>query len=205
MRKPKIIILCGVPGTGKTTLAIKLASLMGIDQIVSTDILRESLRSIYNKEIAPLLFSTTHESWKFFGEKTEDNIIQGITAHSRILYKSIIYLIKQSEKEGRDIILEGVHLIPEITEYIKSENLDVHYFLLHINEKEEHFKRFDTKNAKRFFHEAWYSNFETISFINNWLIKESSKRNLHIMENRTMTSTINEILGKMKNEILSFQ
>ena len=40
----------GAPGTGKTTLAIRLAASYNIDQLVSTDILRTILRGVCDKK-----------------------------------------------------------------------------------------------------------------------------------------------------------
>ena len=200
----KVILICGVPGTGKSTIALKLADTFGIDQIASTDILREIMRSLIKKEKMPILFSTTHEAWKHIGEKNNENIIKGVICHARLIYPQIIHLIKQAEKEGRDIILEGVHLIPEIFDKIKnSTSQEVHYFLLHLKDKKEHFKRFDYKNEKRtIFHYTWYSNFENMKLIDNWLRNEAAKRGLNIIENNNLPETIKKSASILKNEIL---
>jgi len=197
----KIILICGSPGTGKTTLAIKLASFLGIDQVVSTDIVRETLRSLSSKEKSPTLFSTTHESWKFLGEKTQENLSKGSRIHSKVIFNQVVHLINKSEKEGRSMILEGVHLIPEILDYLKLNNSDIFYFYLYIKEKEEHLKRFDLKNKKRsIFHEKWYSNYEDIKIIEENNLEEAKKRALKVIENSSFKETWSQIITQLKNK-----
>lgn len=56
--KTKLILLGGVPGTGKTTLAYKLALALKIDKVISIDILKAMLKT--SKEpLSDYLLTTT--------------------------------------------------------------------------------------------------------------------------------------------------
>jgi len=63
------------------------------------------------------------------------------------------------------------------------------------------------KNTQRTkFHKTWYTNFDTISLINGWLMKEAQNKNALIIENKEISKTlaiISERLKTKENEILS--
>ena len=201
--KNKLILICGVPGTGKTTLASHLSKLFEIDQVISTDFIREVSKSMSTPEQNPFLFSVTHEAWKYFGEKTQKNIILGAVSHAESIFSQIIYLINKSKQEGRDLIIEGVHLMPQILDYIPKENSEIIYIYLYLEDKNEHFSRFDSKNKKRkIFHDAWYSNYETIKIIDNYNLFNSKSRNLFTLENSDLNTSIIKIFNRLNNEIL---
>ena len=44
-RKPKLLLLAGVNGVGKTTLSMSIANFYKIKRVISTDLIREVLRS----------------------------------------------------------------------------------------------------------------------------------------------------------------
>jgi 2-phosphoglycerate kinase len=152
----------------------------------------------------PFLFSVTHESWKLFGDKTPENIIRGSLMHARSIFPQLKYLIKKSENEGRDLIIEGVHLIPEFISFLKDVDMDIRYYYLYLDKREEHIRRFDLKNHKRrFFHTKWYDNYDTIKIIDAFNVKEAISRNLSLLENNNLDSSLSIISSGVKNEILS--
>lgn len=172
----KAILICGIPGTGKTTLSTNLAKLLNIDQVISTDFIREIKRSLIKKEYNLILFSVTHNSWKLFGDKTNENILCGAKEHARAIFPEIIHLIKNSQKEGRDIIIEGVHLIPEILDTLKEIKMKIVYIYLYVEDKEEHFKRFALKNELREVkNQSWYENYPVMKLIEENNIFEAKK------------------------------
>jgi len=202
--KNKLILISGVPGVGKTTLAFKVANYLNIDQVISTDFIREISKSVLLENSNPFLFSVTHESWKILGNKTSENIIRGSLMHARSIFPQLLYLIKKSENEGRDLIIEGVHLIPEFISYLKDVDMDITYCYLYLEKREEHIRRFDLKNNKRkFFHTKWYDNYDTIKIIDSFNLKEARLRDLSVLENNDLDFSLKMISSGVKNELFS--
>jgi 2-phosphoglycerate kinase len=190
----KAILISGCPGTGKTTTAIKLANFLGIDQLVSTDIIRSVLRSS-NKEENPFLYSVTHEAWKYLGEKNSDNIWNGFLEHCRPLYPSMNYLIQKSFSEGRDLILEGAHITPEFIRAV-SPKYRTYSFLLTVKEDTSLLKRFDYKNNSRtILYDGWKQNFDIIRAIESRVLMDCCFD--RVLENSNIDNTLNEIVNSL--------
>src|SRR5687768_3499078 len=52
---PFIVLIGGTTGTGKSTIATQLAARLGITRIISTDAIREVMRSMFSERIMPAL------------------------------------------------------------------------------------------------------------------------------------------------------
>lgn len=200
INRTKIIIISGVPGTGKSTIAINLAQTLHYDQLISTDIIREVLKSKSRQKCQPILFSTTHEAWQFFGNYSSTNVIKGYRYHSSLLFKTLNKLIKNNIKNGCHTILEGSHLLPEFLDYLNKLNADIYYFLLSPPSYKELERRFENKNkirTKEYL--MWKRNIKTIKTINGWLKKEVKKTNLHLIVNKKINNTVSQILKVINN------
>ena len=194
------IFISGVPGTGKTTLAMKLAQELGIDQVVSTDTVRAVLRSVGDENKNPVLFSVSHDSWKYFGEKNAQNIWKGFTAHSKLLFPVMVYMLKKSFEEGRSIIFEGVHITPEFIQGLDFPNL--FSFFIIVSEDSILKDRYSMKNSFRSIpHKGWEKNFDVIRFIESKIL-EDKKCFTRVLENKEIFDSTNKIL-EVINEVLS--
>lgn len=68
-RQSVCVLLCGTSGTGKSTLASLTAQRLGISTVVSTDSIRNMLRSFGNEERHPLLWVSTYEVGAYLAAK----------------------------------------------------------------------------------------------------------------------------------------
>ncbi|MBM3233724.1 hypothetical protein FJZ19_01380 [Candidatus Pacearchaeota archaeon] len=197
----KIILIGGVPGTGKSTLATELAKSFGIEHVIHTDIIRDVMRSYEDKTKNPLLFDVSHKCWKYFGELNNCNVIKGFFEHTFLMKSIIKKLIFNNIKAGTSAVIEGVHITPFLALEIP-KNIPI--FILSINNKNEHFKMFDNKNNRRTIkNEEWYENYNNISLIQDKISllaeKLSPNFNVHLIENKSFDKTLDEINFILKN------
>jgi 2-phosphoglycerate kinase len=104
--RPRLLLIAGATGTGKSTASIKIAQREGFQRIVSTDNIREVLRSVDADESNRAL----HRSSYSLGETKEP--VQDWLDTCQVLEDAILATIAKSRREGFDLVIEGVHIVP---------------------------------------------------------------------------------------------
>ncbi len=102
---PRLLIITGTSGVGKSTMSAKLAASSGFSKTAATDTVREVLRTQFSISEHPALHrssfedagGTAVEDWM----ETVDVVSEGVQA-----------VIDRARKKGLDILLEGVHFFP---------------------------------------------------------------------------------------------
>jgi len=107
---PRLLLISGATGTGKTTLAKAIAHEANFARIVSTDTIREVMRiSEINGEQTGLR-SALHRSSYSRGE-IGDPITDWIDT-AEAVGAGIEAIVDKARREGVDLIVEGVHIVP---------------------------------------------------------------------------------------------
>nr|XP_024393745.1 P-loop NTPase domain-containing protein LPA1 homolog isoform X3 [Physcomitrium patens] len=115
-RTPLIIIVCGTACVGKSTLATQLAQRLNLPNVLQTDMVYELLRtSTDSLNIAPL--SSTPLWARDFASSEE--LIREFCRECRIVRKGLDGDLKKAMKDGKPVIIEGLHLDPSI--YLMNE------------------------------------------------------------------------------------
>lgn len=166
-RKPKLLLLAGVNGVGKTTLSMLIANHYKIKRVISTDLIREVLRSHIDLLECPELHRSSFSTGK------HNHPISDWEDSSKVLENGIFSIINKSRREGVDLIIEGVHLKPN-NEIIRQweENGGIALgVILHIKEEESHEKmiisreKYTWRNTERYL-----SSFEKIRDIQEGIL-----------------------------------
>ena len=121
-RPPRLLIIAGATGTGKSTVAMKLGAKSNFARLLSTDAIREVLRAADDNSDDPAL----HRSSFSIGE-SNDAVIDWIET-CRAVERGIEATINRALREGIDLLLEGVHIIPSdrlIRDWIDSGGIAV--------------------------------------------------------------------------------
>ncbi len=105
MVRPRLLVITGTSGVGKSTLTAKLASSLGFGKVAATDTVREVLRTQLAKNEEPALHRSSFESAG--GTAVED-------WHETVgvLEEGVSAVIERALGKGSDVLVEGVHIIP---------------------------------------------------------------------------------------------
>lgn len=160
----KIILLGGVPGTGKTTIAYELALKIKVDKVISIDCIKQILKQFISKDKEPYLYTTTHESYLI----ENIGVIEGYLQHSNVL-NSYMYEIAKNFDDNI-LIIEGATVNKELEKYLRKKQYDVVYFNINVPKKEliERYKK--KENIRK---GKWIKNIEIIEEIANYLRKNA--------------------------------
>jgi len=106
-RVPFVILVCGTACVGKSTIATQLAQRLNLPNVLQTDMVYELLRTSTD---APL---TSTPVWARDFSSSEE-LVTEFCRECRIVRKGLAGDLKKAMKDGKPIIIEGVHLDPSI-------------------------------------------------------------------------------------------
>ncbi len=117
---PLIILIGGVPGSGKSTIATELASRLSIVRTQSTDMLREVMRALIPKRVSPSLHESSFNAGKaqfrssIRKTKNLDTLLSGYQMQSDMVAVACEAVLNRAVNERVSLILEGVHMRPDL-------------------------------------------------------------------------------------------
>ena len=106
--RPVVIVLTGAPGVGKSTLATPLAVRLEINRIVTTDAIREVLRTVVPQTVLPELHMSTFE----LIERDRPDPFAKFDRQCHAVSNAMAAVASRLATEHRSMIVEGVHLTP---------------------------------------------------------------------------------------------
>ena len=116
--RPLVIAFGGAPGVGKSTLATRLAVRLGITRVVTTDTIREVLRTVIPPTVLPELHLSTFESPKGMSERAQ---LGSFERQAHAVGAATASVATRLITEKRSSIVEGVHMLPgQITDAVGS-------------------------------------------------------------------------------------
>ena len=102
---PRLVLISGATGVGKTTLAKAIAHEMGLARIASSDTIREVMRATASSSDPALNRSS-------YGRGDVGDAGTDWEDAARAVEPGIDAVVERARQQGVDLVLEGVHIIP---------------------------------------------------------------------------------------------
>ncbi len=141
-----IYFLGGPPRVGKSIIAKTITSKYRIN-VVSTDSLGAVLENVVDPEREPGLFIVN----RFNEMRVEDRIdlmvnntterINYQIEENRAVWKAVVPYVQRERDEGRDVVVEGVAILPELVNQLENVDFRVIFIGNQGNEHKENIKR----------------------------------------------------------------
>jgi len=106
MSKPRLLVITGSSGVGKSTLSARAAASLGFSKSASTDTIREALRTQFDADELPALHRSSFESAGSGGVEDWHETV-------KVLSEGVTAVVRRACMKGSAHLLEGVHLIPD--------------------------------------------------------------------------------------------
>ena len=108
VHRPVVLSMCGAPGVGKSTISTRLAVRLEITRIVTTDTIREVLRTVIPQAVLPELHASSFELVDLDAALP----FSGYERQNRAVSAAISAVVTRLCVEQRSSVVEGVHVAP---------------------------------------------------------------------------------------------
>jgi 2-phosphoglycerate kinase len=183
--QPLVVMIAGVTGVGKSTVATQLAGRLGITRVIATDQLRQVVRAFFSHDFMP---SVHHSSFNVadalsaYGND-DSGTVAGFLRQAHDLAPGIDAVVQRAISEGTPIVLEGVHLLPEIPDpELRKQAIDVRV-LLAAQDEQEHRAHFYIRGAQTpRAPERYLEGFQRIRVLQDYLIERAEREGIPIID-----------------------
>ncbi len=133
MSRPRLLVIAGSSGVGKSTISARAAVSLGLSKSASTDTIREALRTQFSSEQVPALHRSSFEP-------AGNGTIEDWHATVVVLSEAIRAVVNRAISKRSDLLLEGVHIIPDsgILEGWRESGGVASGVLLHVEDEDTH-------------------------------------------------------------------
>ena len=202
--RPLLLLIGGATGSGKSTIATEIAHNLDIVRTQSTDMLREVMRIMIPQGLLPILHVSSFKAWETLprvrnlkGPPSDTLLIDGYSMQSRLLATSCEAVINRALKERVSLILEGVHVEPNLLQKIPASGDAVVVMIMLAVMKQEQLKRqivgrgvrAPVRRAKRYL-----KHFPEIWSIQSNLLAEADRCQVPIVVNNNKELAIGKIM-----------
>jgi 2-phosphoglycerate kinase len=204
---PLIILIGGATGVGKSTIATQLATRLGITRVVSTDAVREVLRSSFTKEMFPTLYESSFNADKAVRQPiphSGDRLIIGFREQAAAVSVGAQSLIDRAIAENTDMILEGAHLVPGFLEKVDSDDAVIVPLLVTIDDEDlhrGHFYRRDRDTGTRA-SERYLKAFKKIRKIQKYMVSSALMRGVPTISHYDLDASLTQIIDHVLTKAL---
>lgn len=204
--RPIVVLVGGTTGVGKSTVASEVAHRLGITHIVPTDALREVMRAVLSQDLVPSLHESSFMAWKTIDQAFEkDPLIAGFIEQVKIVSVGIRAVIDRAIREGLNVVIEGVHVVPGYLNTPICNRAFVIPLLITVDDEELHRSHFYIRELQSEGgrpYERYKSNFELIRKIGDFVNELAKDRNIPIISSHSLDITITSALEEVLFQVL---
>jgi len=211
--RPLVLLIGGVSGCGKSTIATELAHRLDIVRTQSTDMLREVMRMMIPKRLVPVLHTSSFVAWQMLPlpdeaedveVEPEEHLAQGYRSQVELVSVACEGAIQRALQERVSLILEGVHIHPSLLEKI-SHRTDAVIVLIMLGVLKHSELRSRIKGRRE---EApdrrskrYLAHFDNICRLQSFLLSEADKAEATIIPNDDKEVTVQEIMRTIMDQL----
>src|SRR5450759_5214432 len=138
LEKPIIILIGGATGVGKSTLATQVAHRLGITRVISTDMVRQTMRAFFAPELMPAIHTSSFDAASAVrvpAPRETDLSKVGFMEQTKAVSVGIEAIVARGIDEAQRMVIEGVHIVPGFLERSRWREALVLEFVLAVQDK----------------------------------------------------------------------
>ncbi|MDP9455105.1 MAG: 2-phosphoglycerate kinase [Actinobacteria bacterium] len=205
--EPVVVLIGGATGVGTSTLAADVARRLNIQSVIGTDSIREVLRRAISPDLLPILhkssFEITAEDIRVPVED-EETVLFGFRAQSSQVSVGVEAIVERGLKEGTNLVVEGVHLAPEIIMQRYKDHPNVCCLVVHLSDEDAHRDRFYIRalgTSMRRPAEEYIAHFKQIRKIHDYIKESAAHAGTYTIENLSIEATSDAAVAFVANRV----
>jgi 2-phosphoglycerate kinase len=205
--EPIVVLIGGATGVGTSTLAADVARRLNIQSVIGTDSIREVLRRAISPDLLPILHKSTYEikreDLRVPVEETE-TVLFGFRQQAAQVAVGVEALVDRGLKEGTNLVIEGVHLVPEIILGRYRCHPNVCPMVVYLSDEHVHRSRFYIRalgTAMRRPAEEYIVYFKEIRQIHDYIVESADRAGVQKVENLSIENTSDAAVEIVTNRV----
>jgi 2-phosphoglycerate kinase len=194
--RPLVVLLGGVTGVGKSTVATQLGNRLGITRVIATDQVRQVVRAFFSHEFMPAVHHSSFNVARALS-KTGDGraTVDGFLRQVADIAPGIDALVDRAVSEGGRIVIEGVHLLPDVPSPRVREDAVTVQALLAVRDEESHRAHFYMRalQAPRP-PERYLEAFDRIRTLQDYLIERAKAAGIPTVDEGGLEATLKRVM-----------
>jgi len=175
--------------------------------VIGTDSIREVLRRAISPDLLPVLHKSSFEiKPKDIRMPVDDGeiVLFGYRAQASQVSVGVEAIVERGLKEGTNLIIEGVHLAPEIILNRFKDHPNVCSLVVYLSDEEAHRSRFHVRalgTSMRRPAEEYIAHFREIRKIHDYLLESAGRSGVYTIENLSIESTSDAAVAFVANRV----
>jgi len=205
--EPVVVLIGGATGVGTSTLAADVARRLNIQSVVGTDSIREVLRHAISPDLLPILHKSSYEIKRQdmrVPVEEEDAVLFGFREQAAMVCVGVEAIVERGLKEGTNLVVEGVHLVPGIIPERYLDHPNVCTLVVHLSDENVHRSRFYIRamgTAMRRPAEEYIAHFQQIRQIHDYIVESAGRADVNAVENLSIENTSDEVVEIVANRV----
>ena len=205
--EPIVVLLGGATGVGTSTLAADVARRLNIQSVIGTDAIREVLRHAISPDLLPWLHKSSYEITPEdmrVPVAEEESVLFGYRAQASQVSVGVEAIVDRGLKEGTNLIVEGVHLAPEIILNRYRDHPNVCSLVVYLSDEAIHRARFQLRalgTSMRRPVEEYIAHFREIRQIHDYILESAVRSGVSTIENLAIESTSDAAVASVANRV----
>ena len=206
--EPVVVLIGGATGVGTSTLAADIARRLNIQSVIGTDSIREVLRHAISPDLLPSLhkssYDITPEDMRVPVADKEETVLLGYRAQTSQVSVGVEAIVERGIKEGTNLVVEGVHLAPEIILNRYRDHPNVCSLVVYLSDEAVHRARFHLRalgTSMRRPVEEYIAHFREIRRIHDYILESAVRSGIYTIENLAIESTSDAAVAFIANRV----
>lgn len=211
--RPIVIQVGGTAGVGKSELAAELAYRLGIARVVSSDSIRQALRSLVSPDLSPVLHASSYTAWlaellpdeRTGARPQRRRVIRGFQSQVMQLGTALEAVAARNVDEATSMVVEGIHVVPGVSPKPVEGAITVE-LMLRIEDEEVHRSRFDRREGKtgaRRPKEPYLEHFTEIRLLQEYLVARAEDAGVPVLDVSDLDRAVERSVERVLDVVLA--